>query len=55
MNPLTDIELLESLYSVNELDLLELLGVTSEDLVQRFSDVILDNREKFRYYLEEVR
>jgi hypothetical protein len=54
MHPLTDLELLEKLYSVTELDLLELLGVTSEEIVQRFSDMILDNRDKFRYYLEEV-
>lgn len=54
MLPLTDNELLDRLASVNELDLLELLGVTSEDLVQRFTDLIIENRYKFRNYLEEV-
>ena len=46
-------ELLERLRSLDEELLLDLLGVTSEDLVDAFVDVILDNEDKFHGYFEE--
>ena len=45
MFPLTLRELLERLISLDEVTLLELLGLTSEDLVKAFSDRIEDNCE----------
>jgi hypothetical protein len=39
-------ELIERLKQLDEITLLELLGITSEDLVDRFSDVIEDKQDK---------
>jgi hypothetical protein len=39
-------ELIDRLKQLDEITLLELLGVTSEDLVDRFSDVIEDKQDK---------
>lgn len=40
--PLTLEEIKEELKKVNEVDLLEILDLTSEDLVDRFADIIED-------------
>jgi hypothetical protein len=45
MYPLTLEELRERLKSLDEVMLLELLGLSSEDLVKAFSDLIEDNFE----------
>lgn len=41
------------LKQLDELTLLELLGVSSEDLVDRFEDIIYDNSDKFDRELEQ--
>jgi hypothetical protein len=45
MFPLTLEELRERLKSLDEITLVELLGLTTEDLVKAFSDLIEDNCE----------
>jgi len=40
--PLTLEEIKEELKKVNEVDLLEILGISSEDLIDRFYDIIED-------------
>ena len=35
------------LKQLDEIELVELLGVNSEDLIERFSDIVEDNVEKF--------
>jgi hypothetical protein len=45
MSPLTLEELRERLKSLDEIMLVELLGLTSEDLVKAFPDLIEDNFE----------
>jgi len=58
---LTFSELIEELYDVDEITLLETLGLTSEDLVNKFMDkveehedilreLIDDNKEGFDFY-----
>ena len=47
----TFVELQEKLMRYDEVSLLELLNITSEDLVARFSDVI---EERFDYLLTQV-
>lgn len=51
---MTDRELLEKLKRVDEIDLLELLDVTSEDLVNYLTDRILEDRERYVAYLKET-
>jgi len=46
-------ELLAALFT--EVDLVEMLGVNATDLVERFSDIIEDDLDKFRRIIEEVR
>jgi len=50
----TDKDLLEALYRVEEIDMLELLGVTTEEIVEAFRDLILADKERFKQYLEEI-
>jgi len=38
----------------DEVDLIEALNVDSEDIVNRFSDIIEENRERFLGMLEEL-
>ena len=45
-------ELKERLKQLDELTLLDLLGVTSEELVEKFEDTI---EEDFDYYYEQVK
>lgn len=46
-------EIMEQLKQIDEVLLLEMLGVTSEDLVERFADVIEDNYDRFDRELEQ--
>ena len=46
-------EILEELKKVEETELLELLGITSEQLVEAFQDDIEEESERYNHYLEE--
>lgn len=48
---LTYVELLTRLKHIDEISLLEVLGITSEDLVNRFEDLI---EERFDELVEEM-
>ncbi len=59
--PLTFSELIEELYNVDEVTLVETLGLTAEDIVNKFLDkvedhqddlqeLINDNKEGFDFY-----
>jgi len=50
--PLTLVEIKERLKQIPELDLLELLEISSEELVERFSDVIEDKADKLEQEVE---
>lgn len=45
-------ELIEALRKVDEITLLELLEVTSEELVDAFLDRIVENKDKLYKYVE---
>jgi hypothetical protein len=45
-------ELIERLKELDEVTLLELLGVTSESLVDRFSDVIEDKQDTLTFIVD---
>jgi len=49
---LTFNELLERLRQLDEITLVEELGITAEDLVDRFSDVIESKQDKLRTIVE---
>lgn len=51
--PLVLSELLEKLKREDEVFLLELLGITSEDIIERFADLIEDRMEQLEEALEE--
>ena len=51
--PFTLEEIKEELIKVNEVDLLEILGITSEDLVHRFGDIIEDKIEQLEAEFED--
>lgn len=53
--PLTHQELCEKLKNIDEISLLEILNITSEDIVNRFGDLIENNRDNFEDDLEELR
>lgn len=46
-------ELLEELRKIDEVTLLELLEVTSEEIIDAFLDRIVDNKEKLYKYVQE--
>jgi hypothetical protein len=46
-------EIMEQLKQLDEVLLLELLGANSEDLVERFADVIEDNYDRLNRELEQ--
>jgi|DEB0MinimDraft_3_1074331.scaffolds.fasta_scaffold36185_2 hypothetical protein len=48
MKPLTLPELKERLIQFDEVDLIELLDLTSEDILDRFEDVVEDRYEQLR-------
>ena len=49
---LTIHDLKDRLKQINEIDLLELLDISSEDLVERFVDLIEDNFDKLEREVE---
>jgi len=49
---LTFNELLERLRQLDEITLVEELGITAEDLVDRFSDVIESKQDRLRIIVE---
>jgi cell division septum initiation protein DivIVA len=52
---LTFEEILEELRKVEEVELIELLNVTSDEIVNHFIDHIEDNLDKFKRYVEDNR
>ena len=48
MTTLTLVELKEKLMQFDELDLIELLDLTSEDILDRFEDIVEDKYELLR-------
>lgn len=46
-------EVLEQLKQLDEIDLVELLGVNSEDLINRFEDIVENDIEKFELALNQ--
>ena len=46
-------EVLEQLKQLDEIDLVELLGVNSEDLIDRFADLVEENPDKFELALNQ--
>jgi|APCry1669190591_1035303.scaffolds.fasta_scaffold00863_7 hypothetical protein len=45
-------EICERLKSLGEVDLLELLNINSEDIVERFKDIIEDNADQLEREIE---
>lgn len=54
MNPLTFEELKELLKRFDEVLLMELLSITSEDIVEMFSDRIEENQYKLMKEIDEL-
>ena len=48
-------EILEKLSQLEETELIDLLGVTSDVIVEHFRDEIEDDIEKFEKYIEDNR
>ncbi len=48
-------QILESLANLEETELIDLLGVTSDVIVEHFRDEIEDDIEKFEKYIEDNR
>ena len=44
---------MEELKKVEETELLDLLGITSDQLVEAFQDDIEEEKERYNHYLEE--
>ena len=53
--PLTFVEIKERLKRVPEIDLLEILDISSEDLVDRFEDLIENKLDELEIEFEEER
>lgn len=51
--PLTEKDLNEKLKTLSEIDLMEILDLSSEDIVDRFQDKIEERRDYFESDLEE--
>jgi hypothetical protein len=45
-------EIAERLKQLDEITLLEILGVNSEDIVDRFSDIIEDRADSLQQYID---
>jgi predicted CopG family antitoxin len=52
---LTFSELLEELYNVDEVTLLEVLGITSEELVNKFVDKVEEYQEDLRELIDDTK
>ena len=50
---LTFSELIEELYNIDEITLLETLGLTSEDLVNKFIDKIEEHQDMLRELIDD--
>ena len=50
---LTFSELIEELYDVDEITLLETLGLTSEDLVNKFIDKVEEHEDMLRELIDD--
>lgn len=50
---LTFVECLERLREVEETTLIDALGVTSEEIVERFKDIIEDRLESIMWMIED--
>jgi hypothetical protein len=46
-------DMIEQLKQLDEVSLLELLGLSSEDLVDRFADIIEDKQDRLNYELNQ--
>lgn len=46
-------EMIEQMKKIDEITLLELLNVSSEDLVDRFRDVIENDQDRFEYEIQQ--
>lgn len=53
MNHLILSEIMEQLKQLDEISLMELLNINSEDLVDRFSDLIENNPDRFERELQQ--
>jgi len=47
-------EILEKLKKIEETELLDLLGITSDQLVEAFQDEIEAEIERYKHYLEDI-
>lgn len=47
-------EILEELKKVEETELLDLLGITSDQLVEAFQDLIEEEQERYIHYLKDI-
>jgi hypothetical protein len=47
-------EILEELKKVEETELLDLLGITSDQLVEAFQDLIEEESDRFIHYLKDI-
>ena len=54
-NTMTFQEILEKLSTLEETELIDLLGVTSDVIVEHFRDEIEDDIEKYEKYIEDNR
>lgn len=45
--------MIEQMKKIDEITLLELLNVSSEDLVDRFRDVIENDQDRFEYEIQQ--
>lgn len=50
---LTFSELIEELYDIDEITLLETLGLTSEDLVNKFMDKVEEHEDMLRELIDD--
>ena len=47
-------EILEELKKVEETELLDLLGITSDQLVEAFQDLIEEESDRYIHYLKDI-
>jgi len=52
---LTFSELIEELYNVDEITLLETLGITAEDLVNKFLDKVEEHEDLLRELIDDTK
>ena len=47
-------EILEELKKIEETELLDLLGITSDQLVEAFQDLIEEESDRYIHYLKDI-